>query len=283
MMVEETHRLLDDLVWNDRNFMQAFAANYAFITPELSALYGRFPAPPPMVQKIVFPAGLRRAGLLGEASFLTAAAGPVETSPTSRGVFIREQLLCQHVPSPPPGVNTNLPEPDPEKPLTRQQRLAAHVDDPTCAACHRLMDPIGLGLEHFDAIGRWRDKERIEIRDVIGDVFAKRKQVRRFDLDIESHGEVAGIANSGFSDPVELGPILAGSPVCQECIVRQIFRYASGRMEAPADQKTINHIYDIFRESGFHFRALLLALAQTPEFSEGSGSGSQQTQIAARR
>jgi len=283
MMVEETHRLLDDLVWNDRNFMQALTADYAFLNPELAALYG-VKAPAGEFQQVAFPAGSRRAGLLGEASFLTATAGPVETSPTSRGVFIREQLLCQHVPSPPPGVNTNLPEPDPEKPRTRQQRLVVHVENQTCAACHRLMDPIGLGLEHFDAIGRWRDKEHIEIRPFIGDVFAPKRQVKRFDLDIEARGEVAGIANSAFSDPVELGPILAGSAVCQECIVRQVYRYASGRLETSADEQTIRGLYDIFRKSGFHFRALLLGLVQTPAFlEEGIANGNQPTQTATRR
>jgi hypothetical protein len=283
MMVQETHRLLDDLVWNDRNFMQALTADYSFLTPELSALYG-VAAPGGEFQKVAFPAGSRRAGLLGQASFLTATAGPVETSPTSRGVFIREQLLCQHVPSPPPGVNTNLPEPDAEKPRTRQQRLVEHVENQTCAACHRLMDPIGLGLEHFDAIGRWRDKEHIEIRPFIGDVFATKRQIKKFDLDIQSRGEVAGIANSAFTDPVELGPILAASPVCQECVVRQIFRYACGRLETSADQQTIRRLYDIFQRSGFHFRALLLGLVQAPEFSEdGIANGTQQTQTASRR
>ena len=283
MMVEETHRLLGDLVWNDRNFMQALTADYAFLNPELAALYG-VPAPAGEFQKVTFPAGSRRAGLLGEASFLTATAGPVETSPTSRGVFIREQLLCQHVPSPPPGVNTNLPEPDPEKPRTRQQRLVEHVENQTCASCHRLMDPIGLGLEHFDAIGRWRDKEHIEIRPFIGDVFAVRKPVRKFDLNIEARGEVAGLANAAFVDPVELGPILAASPVCQECVVRQVLRYACGRLETSADQQTIRHTYDIFRESGFRFRALLLALVQAPEFLEdGIANVTQPTQTATRR
>jgi hypothetical protein len=283
MMVEETHRLLDDLVWNDRNFMQALTADYAFLNPELAALYGLKP-PAGEFQKVAFPAGSRRGGLLGEASFLTGTAGPVETSPTSRGVFIREQLLCQHVPAPPPGVNTNLPEPDPNQPRTRQQRLVAHVENQTCAACHRLMDPIGLGLEHFDAIGRWRDKEHIEIRPFIGDVFAPKRQVKRFDLDIEAHGEVAGIAHSVFADPVELGPILAASPVCQECVVRQVYRYACGRLETSADEQTIRGLYDIFRKSGFQFRALLLGLVQTPTFlEEGIANGNQPAQTATRR
>src|SRR5262249_32647251 len=152
--------------------------NYSFLTPELSALY-TVAAPSGEFQRVDFPAGSRRAGLLGQASSLTATAAPVETSPTSRRVFISVQLLCQHAPCPPPGVKTNLPEPYPESPRTRQQRLVEHGENQPCGACHRLMDPIGLGLEHCDAIGRWRDKEHIEIRPFIGDVFATKRQIRK--------------------------------------------------------------------------------------------------------
>jgi hypothetical protein len=142
------------------------------------------------------------------------------------------------------------------------------------------MDPIGLGLEHFDGIGRWREKEHVEIRLSTGDTAAPKKRTMKFDLSIEAHGEVAGITSATFSDPVELGRILAASPVCQQCVVRQIFRYASGRMETAGDRPTIDHLYDIFRTSGFRFRVLLMALVETPEFLQGAGN---QTQIAARK
>jgi len=78
-------------------------------------------------ERVAFPAGSHRSGLLGQASFLTSNAGPVETSPTARGIFVREQFLCQHVPKPPPGVNTEVPEPTIDKPLARRLflRMAA--------------------------------------------------------------------------------------------------------------------------------------------------------------
>src|SRR5205823_6006730 len=148
-MVEETRRLLQHLVSNNGNFMELLTADYGFLSSDLATLY-KLPAPPGEFEMAHFPADARRAGFLGHGSFLAATAGPVETSPTARGIFVREQLLCQHVPLPPPGVNTTLPDPTAEKPLTRRQRLAEHTDNATCASCHKLMDPIGFGLENYD-------------------------------------------------------------------------------------------------------------------------------------
>ena len=204
---------------------------------------------------------MRRSGLLGQASFLASTAGPVETSPTARGIFIREQLLCQQVPNPPPGVNTEVPEATAEKPLPRRQRMQAHTDNPTCASCHRLMDPIGFGLENFDAIGRWRDAEIIEI--------GSGRSEKTLEVPIEHHGEIAGLANSTFTEPAQVGRVLAESRVCQECIVKQAFRFAFGRVETPADRDAIRAALTAFRDSGFKFKELLLALVRSPQFLEG--------------
>jgi hypothetical protein len=263
-MVEETRRLLDHLVWDDRNFMELLTADYAYLSSDLATLY-KLPAPPGQFELVHFPTGTPRAGLLGEASFLAANAGPTETSPTARGIFIREQLLCQHVPPPPPNVDTNLPEATEDKPLTRRQRMSAHVENPLCASCHRLMDPIGFGLESFDAIGRMRQHETILIESPTG----KLKDEKKIDLDLDTRGEVAGIPNSAFSDSSQLGSILAQSTVCQECMVRQLFRYAFGRLETSADEETIHRLFATFRDSGFHFKDLLIGLVRSPQFLAG--------------
>jgi hypothetical protein len=263
-MVEETRRLLDHLVWDDRNFMELLTANYAYLSADLATLY-KLPPPSGQFELVSFPADAPRAGYLGEASFLAANAGPTETSPTQRGIFIREQLLCQQVPPPPPNVDTNLPEATADKPLTRRQRMTDHVANPLCASCHRLMDPIGFGLESFDAIGRFRQHEAILIESSTGNRGADKK----LNLDLDTKGEIAGIPNSAFSDARPLGSILAGSTVCQECIVRQIFRYAYGRMETSADEETIHQLYAAFRDSGFHFKDLLMGLVRSPQFMAG--------------
>jgi len=255
-MVEETRRLLHHLVSTGSNFMELFTADYGFLSSDLATLY-KLPAPPGQFELVRFPAATPRAGLLGHGSFLAATAGPSETSATARGIFVREQLLCQHVPLPPPNINTSLPDPAEDKPLTRRQRLSAHVENPACASCHRLMDPIGFGLESFDAIGRWREKETVVTPS------------KRFELPLETGGEIAGLPSSAFSEAKQLGRILAESPVCQECIVRQMFRYAYGRLETSPDQETIQRLFIAFRDSGFHFKDLLIALVRSPEFLHG--------------
>jgi hypothetical protein len=265
MMVQETRMLLDNLVWNDGNFMEAFTADYSFLNADLASLYG-MPAPTGEFELVRFPADSHRSGLLGHASFLASNAGPVETSPTARGIFIREQLLCQHVPNPPPGVNTQVPEPTADRPLARRQRMQAHVENPTCASCHRLMDPIGFGLENYDASGRWRDKEAIEF-EISGP--RGKAASKTIELPIDGRGEIAGLASSTFSEPRAIGRLLAESRACQECVVKQLFRYAFARLETRADRETVRNTVAAFRESRFRFKELLIALVRAPQFLDG--------------
>ena len=96
--------------------------------------------------------------MLGQGLFLALTAKPEDSSPTARGLFVREQFLCQHVPDPPAGVNTNLPPVTEAKPQTNRDRMSEHATNPSCATCHKLIDPIGFGLEKFDAVGAKRDK-----------------------------------------------------------------------------------------------------------------------------
>jgi uncharacterized protein DUF1592/uncharacterized protein DUF1588/uncharacterized protein DUF1585 len=260
MMVQETQLLLGNLVWNDGNFMEAFTAGYSFLNADLAKVYG-VPAPTGEFERVDFPAGFPRVGVIGHGAFLAANAGPVETSPTARGIFIREQFLCQHVPNPPPGVNTEVPEPTADRPETRRQRLQMHVSNPTCATCHRLMDPIGFGLENYDAIGRWRDNEAIEFESGRRGVPPK-----KVELPIDRAGDIAGLPNAAFTEPTHIGKLLAESRACQECVVKQTFRYAFGRMETRADRDTLRDAFNAFRDSGFHFKELLVALIRSPQF-----------------
>ena len=123
-MTEEARRFVADLVWNDRNFMDLFTRQLRLSsTPTWRRIYG-VPAAGEGVRARRLPAGSERAGLLGQALFLALTAKPDETSPTARGLFVREQFLCQHVPDPPPGVNTNLPPVTEAKPQTNRDRMS---------------------------------------------------------------------------------------------------------------------------------------------------------------
>ena len=261
-MTEETRRLLAEIVWNDRDFMEIYTADYGFFDAQLASLYG-LPAPEQAFQRVTLPAGSPRAGFLGQATFLAGTSHPAETSPTSRGIFVREKLLCQHVPPPPPGSNANLPIPSDDKPKTTRERLTMHAVNPACAGCHQLIDPIGFGLESFDALGRYREKQRITFFPSRAE---RNKKVSTVDLDLDVRGRIAGVKDSEFSSPRELGSILVENPDCQRCVAKQVFRYAFGRLDTPKDTATIERSFEAFRESGFRFRELLVSLTTSDQF-----------------
>ena len=257
-MTEEARLFVSDLVWNDRNFMDLFTANYGYANGDLAAIYG-VPPPAKEFDRAVFPADSERAGLLGQALFLAITAKPEDSAPTARGLFVREQFLCQHVPEPPAGVNTNLPPITEDKPQTNRDRMGAHVTNPSCATCHKLIDPIGFGLERFDAIGAKRDTFQLQFA-LPREEGGRRGEVKTVDLEIDPSGYVAGLPDSEFSSPSQLGAVLARSEQCQECVVKQYFRYTFGRMETPADRPLINKVTTAFRDSGFRFKEMIVAL-----------------------
>jgi len=257
---EEARRFVSDLVWNNRDFTQLFTAPYGYMNGDLARIYKVDP-PAADFDRVPFPADSERAGLLGQALFLAMTAKPDETSPTARGLFVREQFLCQHVADPPPGVNTNLPPVTEAKPVTNRDRLAAHTTNPTCAGCHHLIDPIGFGFEKFDAIGERRDRLKLTFGEQVGESKDPKRKVSSVELDLDTKGQVAGLPNSAFASPKDLGAVLAASPQCQECIVKQYFRYVNGRMETAADRPLIRQVFEQFRQSGFRFRDMMVAMA----------------------
>ncbi|HZT32988.1 MAG TPA: DUF1592 domain-containing protein [Bryobacteraceae bacterium] len=266
-MTEETRRLIADVVWNDRNFLEIFTARYAFLNSDLAAIYG-LPAPANEFDKVVFPASSDRAGILGEALFLTATSKPGDTSPTVRGLSVRELFLCQQVPDPPPGTNSNLPPISAARPLTNRERLKMHVGSPICAGCHSLMDPIGLGLERYDAIGRYREQQTIRF---MPDHEHRKEKPVTVTLPLDPRGSITGMAHAEFSSSRELGELLAASPLCGECMVRQLFRYAWGRKETSADAGVIQKGVEVFRGSQFRWKELMMFLASSMAI-QGGGS-----------
>ncbi len=266
-MTEEARLFVSDLVWNDRNFMDLYTADYSFMNADLAAIYGAAP-PAREFEQVRFPAGSERAGVLGQTLFLALTAKPDDSSPTARGLFVREQFLCQHVPEPPPGVNTNLPPVTEAKPQTNRERMLEHVTNPSCFTCHNLIDPIGFGLERFDAVGARREKFQLLFgAGRGGGAVNRRPPPKTMDIDIDPTGHVAGIPNSQFTSPVQLGAVLAQSPQCQGCVVKQYFRFTAGRMETPADRPLLRAVLEDFRRSQFRFKELIVSLVRSREFS----------------
>ena len=256
-MVEETTRLFDHLVWNDENFMEFFTADYSFVNSELAQLY-EMTKPESEFARTTYSAASTRSGILGHGSFLVLTSKPSETSPTARGLFVRNKFLGHEVPPPPPGTNTQLPETSAENPMTNRDRLNVHLNSEACSNCHQLIDPIGFGLEQFDPIGRF--ETMVTIRS------GGRDSETNIELPIDTSAFVKGMPDSEFTSPKELGAILAGSETCQRCITKQMFRYAFGRVESEADAPVVESVLKQFRESEFRFRELVLAIVTSDLF-----------------
>jgi hypothetical protein len=268
-MTEEVRRMFDHLVWDNESFLDFYTAGYGFLNNDLAKIYGVQP-PAAEFGRVNFPADSERSGIVGSALFLSLTSKPSDTSPTERGLFVREHFLCQIVPPPPPGVNTNLPDPTAEKALTNRDRLAMHLTSPTCAGCHRLIDPIGFGLEHYDAIGKYRAKQTVVIFPTVDQLKTKpRMKPVVHELPVDTTASVRGIPNSEFQTPKQLGALLAATPNCQRCVVKQLFRYAMGRPETEADQPAIDASLKAFSESGFHFQNLIISIVESKVFLGG--------------
>jgi hypothetical protein len=274
-MTTEAHDFVSDLVWNDGNFMTLFTADYGYVNSDLARIYG-VTAPAKDFDRVPFPADSERAGILGEGLFLALTAKPDDSSPTARGLFVREQFLCQHVPDPPPGVNTNLPPVTEAKPQTNRDRMSEHTTNPTCGTCHKLMDGVGFGLEKFDSIGARRDQLVLEFRgakaeseDEPEEGHGKRHIApRKVMLPLNTSAFVAGVPNSDFTSPKQLGAVLAKSTLCQECMVKQYFRFQAGRMDTSSDRPLIRMVSDNFRNSDFRFKELIVSLMVLREFPD---------------
>jgi hypothetical protein len=156
----ETELLFESIVREDRSILDLVDANYTFVDERLARHYGIPNVRGSRFRRIELGDGPRR-GLLGQGSFLTVTSAGNRTSPVKRGKWILENLLGAPVPSPPPGVETNLEQSVAHgaTPMSLRQRLEQHRANPSCAACHAVMDPIGFSLEPFDLVGKLRDTD----------------------------------------------------------------------------------------------------------------------------
>jgi len=212
--------------------------------PEVLSLYGTTPAPAADGTVQLDP--LQRAGLLTQGAFLSAHSHANQTSPVHRGLSVRKNLLCTDLPDPPANVNNNPPAPDPN--ATTRQRFEQHRQDPTCIGCHQLLDPIGVGFENYDAIGRYRSDEN--------------------GLAIDANGELvsAGTSSGTFSGAVELAKKLATSPEVRLCVQKQWFRFSLGRFEGADDACTLASLAADFEAANYDVKQFLLSLVTSDAF-----------------
>lgn len=252
-MRHEVELLVDDVVFEQHGDARSiFTTRHTFVNADLAALYGvtdQFVAhggvdASTFVAVDLDPNG-KRAGILTLGAYLTMNAHETRTSPTARGKFIRERVLCEDVPAPPPNVNTDLPPPDPNgEELTVRQQLEEHQNNPQCVSCHSFIDPPGFLFEHFDPIGAYREYE--------GD-----------HLTIDSSGDLDG---TPLADAIDLAKMLETDPRVGECMVKQLYRDAMGRLESEGEAPAITELGESFEKNGFDFEKLLVSLVTHPSY-----------------
>lgn len=240
-MKEETVTFMHELlIASDQDFRTIFTTTRTYVDSELANLYG-VAAPADPFTAIELPAAGPRAGLLTQGSILSLAAHSSRSSPTLRGKYIRERLLCLQIPPPPPTVNTTLP--DSSSAPTARDRLQIHRTDPACAGCHSLTDPVGLALENFDGIGAFRENEN--------------------GVAIDPSGELDGTT---FGSARELGAAVGEHPSLSSCLVTTLLRYARGTVEDRSEGAWIKDLTQQFAQQGYRVGALMRAVVLSAAF-----------------
>lgn len=240
---EETLNLLTWLIIEqDGDFRDLLTTQETFVDTRLAALYD-IPAPSMTgFSRTTLPYDGRRRGLLGHASLLTLHAHSGASSPTLRGHFVRHVLLCQEIPPPPGDVDTTIPEPDADA-LTMRDRLASHRENPACATCHDVMDPIGLGLENFDGIGRWRDTEN--------------------GASIDASGDLDG---AGFANAWTLADAMRSHELFMPCMAEHLVAYATAHVVKPEQEALVEWMVASNSRNGHSYRAMMRDLVTSEAF-----------------
>lgn len=239
-MLEETRLFFEDLRQRDGSALELVGGTRTFASEGLAAIYGV----PGVVGDALQPVDLdptRRAGVLTMPAVLTMTSGPTAPNIVKRGVWLAQTILCASPPPPPDGVP---PAPDPEPGETERERLARHRADPSCGSCHDLIDPLGFGFEHFDAIGAWRDTldgEPIDDQGTLPD-------------------------GTSFAGVVDVARHLETSDEFKSCIAEKLVTYALGRALDDDERCAIASMGAAHVTAGSKLSDLLWAVVTSPAF-----------------
>jgi hypothetical protein len=247
-MYDEARLFFESIVHENRSIVSLVDSDYTFLNGTLATLYG-------LDKKIIGPrwrkvklTDANRGGILGMPGILAVTSFPNRTSPVKRGVWVLEQVLGEHVPPVPPNVPA-LDKQDKKtvENLTLRQRTELHRKDPTCANCHKIMDPIGFGLENFDAIGRWRDQD-----DTGGA--------------IDAGGELPD--GKRFASPKELKAIIASrSADLARNLTEKLLAYALCRQLEGYDEIVVDHLMETLAKDGYRMQTLITEIVTSYPFT----------------
>jgi hypothetical protein len=248
VMQSEVEKFVDAVTFERKaGYASLLTAPFTYVNKTTAALYGVTGSFSDNLQRVDLNVA-QRAGLLTQVGFLATHAFSGSSSPIHRGVFIQRRLLCNQIPDPPANV-PSLPPLNGTSIKTTRQQVDQHTANEPCASCHHtLINPVGFGLENFDAVGKFRTTENGE--------------------PIDATGELAGTAEHvPFSDGVELSQAIADAPEAQLCYAKNWFRYTMGRQETDADSCDLNRIAEKLASDQYTALDVLTDLTRTQAFS----------------
>ncbi len=247
-MLGEGRLFFESILRENRSILTFIDADYVFVNETLASIYGLKGISGPELRRVALAEG-DRGGILSMPGVLAMTSFPTRTSPVNRGVWVLEQILGQHVPPPPANVPP-LEKQDHDKvaKLTLRQRTELHRSDPTCASCHKVLDPIGFGLENFDAIGRWRE------RDESGGL-------------IDASGELPG--DLRFNSPKELKRIVSGRlDDFTRNLTGRLLAYSLCRQLDGYDEIVVERMARSVAQDGYKMQTLVVAVVTSYPFTQ---------------
>jgi len=251
---EQTLRTVADLlVTNNGDYRDIFTTRKTYLTRLLGSVYAVPVSVPTGWESHTYPEGDPRAGILTQVSFVALHSHPGRSSPTIRGKALREVFLCQKVPDPPGNVNFALVQ-DTKNPAfhTARARLGAHINQPTCAGCHKIMDPVGLAMENFDSAGGFRSSEN--------------------ESPIVTSGEIDGMK---FDDVLGFTKVIHDHPQAPVCLVNRIYAFGTGRASSKDEAEWLNYQVKQFAASGYKVPELMRRIASSKAFYRISTPGTE--------
>ena len=251
-MLRETTKFFEHVLREDLSTLELLGGKYTFVNERLAKHYGIAGVNGDEFRKVPLDGASGRAGLLTQASILTVTSNPGRTSPVKRGKWIMENILGTAPPPPPPNV-PSLEETQKAQPgASLREQLKLHRENAICNSCHRQMDDLGFGFEHFDAIGRWRDRDG------------------QHDVD------ASGILPSGdkFNGSTELIAILKGrSKQFSRCLAEKLMTYAIGRGLEYYDRCAVDKLLDTHAADSYRFSTLITQIVLSEPFQMRRGDG----------
>ncbi len=241
----ETELFFEHVVREDRSVLELLAADYTFVNERLAKHYGIAGVTGDEYRKVSL-AGTPRGGVVTQASVLAVTSNPTRTSPVKRGKWILETLLGAPPPPPPAGVEELKDDkPGAELTGTLRQRMEQHRANPSCASCHRRMDPLGFGLENFDAVGAWRTIDGKEPVDATG---------------VLPGGE-------SFRGPDGLKAVLLKrKDQFARCLADKVLTYALGRSTERGDRCAVDAVARELTAADYRFSAVVLGVVRSEPF-----------------